>query len=63
MDADGKNQIRLTGDEDISMEPVFSPDGKRIIFTGQKSDSDNLGIYIMDFEQPITKEDLIKRLK
>ena len=84
MDVDGKNQIRLTGDEYVSMEPVFTPDGKRIIFsglrskplssrlsslsteterTGQKLDSDNLGIYIMDFEQPITKEYLIKRLK
>jgi len=41
------------------------PNGLRIETkrTEQKSDSDNLGIYIMDFEQPITKEDLIKRLK
>ncbi|MBM3236432.1 tetratricopeptide repeat protein [Candidatus Poribacteria bacterium] len=63
MEADGKNQMRLTGDEYISMEPVFTPDGKKIVFTGQKADSDNLGIYIMDLEQPFTKEELIKRLK
>ena len=63
MDSDGKNQMRLTGDEYISMEPVFTPDGKKIIFTGQKTGSDNLGIYIMDLEQPFNKEDLIKRLK
>ena len=63
MDADGKNQMRLTSDEYISMEPVFTPDGKKIIFTGQKADADNLGIYIMDLEQPFTKEELIKRLK
>jgi Tol biopolymer transport system component len=63
MDADGKNQMRLTSDEYISMEPVFTPDGKKIIFTGQKADADNLGIYIIDLEQPFTKEELIKRLK
>jgi TolB protein len=63
MRADGKNQMRLTSNEYISLEPVFTPDGKRIIFTGQKTDADNLGIYIMDLEQPFTKEELIKRLK
>jgi TolB protein len=63
MDADGKNQMRLTSDEYISMEPIFTPDSSRIIFTGQESDSGNLGIYILDLEQPFTKEELINRLK
>ncbi|HIE27143.1 TPA: tetratricopeptide repeat protein [Candidatus Poribacteria bacterium] len=63
MDADGENQMRLTSDEYISMEPVFTPDGKKIVFTGQKTDSDNLGIYIMDLERPYTREELIKRLR
>ncbi|MFQ6043379.1 MAG: tetratricopeptide repeat protein [Candidatus Poribacteria bacterium] len=63
MDSDGTDQMRLTSDEYISMKPVFTPDGKKIVFTGQKTDSDNLGIYIMDLEQPYTKKELIKRLK
>src|SRR5262249_9183407 len=42
-DLDGKNVRRLTSDEGIEANPVFSPDGKTLAFSGQYEG--NLDIY------------------
>ena len=63
MDADGKNQRQLTNNELINTDPIFTPDGTRIVFVGQSDSSENLGVYVMNLEQPLTKEDIIKRIE
>ena len=63
MDADGKNQTQLTNNELINTDPIFTPDGKRIVFVGQSDSSENLGVYVMNLEQPLTKEEIIKRIE
>ena len=63
MDADGKNQRQLTNNELINTDPIFTPDGTRIVFVGQSDSSENLGVYVMNLEQPLVKEDIIKRIE
>ena len=63
MDTDGKNQRQLTNNELINTDPIFTPDGTRIVFVGQSDSSENLGVYVMNLEQPVTKEDIIKRIE
>ena len=63
MGADGKNQERLTNNDYIDFDPVFTPDGKKIVFTGQRETLENLGIYLMDLEKTFTREKLIERVK
>ena len=46
MDADGKNQQRLTENRNNDWMPSWSPDGKRIVFT--ISDENGTAIYVMD---------------
>ena len=47
MDADGKNQRRITNNNVSDMYPHWSPDGKRIVFvSGRSGKNDN--IFIMD---------------
>ena len=63
MDADGKNQRQLTNNDLINTDPIFTPDGKRIVFVGQSDSSENLGVYVMNLEHPLTKEEIIKRIE
>lgn len=44
-DLDGKNVRRLTADEGLEANPVFSPDGSLIAFTGQYDG--NLDVYVV----------------
>ena len=46
MDADGSNQTRLTNNRGRDLDPVFSPDGKKIAFTSDRDG--NSEIYVMN---------------
>ena len=46
MDTDGGNQQRLTEDRTNGQDPVWSPDGKHIVFMSKKDG--NFEIYVMD---------------
>jgi Tol biopolymer transport system component len=55
MDVDGGNPIRLTGDDVLSADPAWSPDGKRIAFVavpppepGSPEPQGRPQIYVMD---------------
>ena len=51
MDADGKNQRRLSNDIFLNWEPSWSPDGKRIAFTSTEAkdtERKRPQIYVMD---------------
>ena len=63
MDTDDKNQRQLTNNDLINTDPIFTPDGKRIVFVGQNDSSENLGVYVMNLEQPLTREEIIKRIE
>ena len=63
MDADGKNQRQLTNNDVINIDPMFTPDGKRIVFVGQDDTSQNLGVYVMNLGQSLTKEEVIKHIE
>lgn len=40
MDADGRHQTRLTYDNAIASNPVYSPDGNKIIFSSNRENRD-----------------------
>ena len=63
MDIDGKNQRQITNNDLINTDPIFTPDGKQIVFIGQNDSSENLGVYVMNLDQPFTREDIIKRIE
>ena len=63
MDADGKNQKQLTNNNLINSDPIFTPDGTHIVFVGQSDSSENLGVYVMDLGQPLTKAEIVKRIE
>ncbi len=50
MDADGKNQVRLTYTNPLSRDrsPVFTHDGSKIVFVSNRDGVDNQEIYSMD---------------
>ena len=47
MDADGKNQRRLTNHPAADFHPSWSPDGKKIAFTSRRNGG-NIQIFVMD---------------
>ncbi len=61
IDADGKNERRITNDIGRSIQPAFSPDGRHLVFVSDRSDT--FHIYLMSFDEPVTSEDLAKRLQ
>ena len=61
IDADGKNERRITNDIGRSIQPTFSPDGKHLAFVSDRSDT--FHIYLMSLDEPVTREDLVKRLQ
>ena len=48
MDADGKNQIRLTNHPASDRSPSWSPDGTKIAFKSTRDDGVRADIYVMD---------------
>ena len=61
IDADGKNERRVTNGIGRSIQPAFSPDGRHLVFVSDRSDT--FHIYLMSFDAPVTREDLVKRLR
>ncbi|MDE0755922.1 MAG: hypothetical protein OSB26_14855 [Woeseiaceae bacterium] len=52
-DPDGKNVRRLTSDDGVESNPVFSRDGKQIAFSAQYDG--NMDVYILPVEGGIPK--------
>ena len=56
IDADGNNRRRLTTGVTIPRLPIFSPDGRRLVYsvppTGKGSDTSWFSAYIVDVENP-----------
>jgi Tol biopolymer transport system component len=61
MDADGTNERRITNGIGVSIQPALSPDGTKLAFVSDRSDA--FQIYLMDLAQPITRKELMQRLK
>ena len=47
MDEDGSNQVNLTNNPAIDMQPVWSPDGSQIVFVSTRDDGD-FDVYTMN---------------
>ena len=61
VDANGKNERQITNDIGRSIQPKFSPDGRYIAFVSDRSDA--FHVYLMDLNEPITQQDLVRRLR
>ena len=63
MAPNGENQRQITNNDLINTDPIFTSDGKRIVFVGQSDSSENVGVYVMNLEQPFTREEIVKRIE
>ncbi len=61
MNADGTNKTQLTNHIGAHFEPSLSHDGKKLVFSADRSD--HMRIYLLDFTQPIKKEELQARFR
>ena len=61
MDIDGTNERRITSGIGVSVQPAFSPDGRKLVFVSDRTG--NLQIYLMSFDQPVTRDMLIQHLQ
>ena len=52
MSADGKHTTRITDDRHFDGLPVFSPDGKKLMWTSQRGGLDEPQIFIAGFQLP-----------
>src|SRR5262245_45875340 len=48
MNSDGTNQSRLTVNGRADLQPSFSPDGGRIVFTSNRAAALNFDVYVMN---------------
>jgi len=48
MNADGSNERRLTNEKSMDFQPVFSPDGRQIAFTSQRTGS--FEVFVMNVD-------------
>jgi Tol biopolymer transport system component len=53
-DLDGRNRSRLTFDGSVDIEPVWSPDGRRIVFRSNRSGASDLYMKRVDGDLPET---------
>lgn len=61
IDADGTNERQITNGIGRSIQPAFSPDGRHLAYVSDRGDS--FHIYLMSFDQPVTREEVVKRLQ
>lgn len=52
MDIDSKKTVRLTFSPGQDVLPVFSPDGKRVMWTSSRDGNPSSQLYLADFEAP-----------
>ena len=52
MSADGNEPIRVTFDAGFDGLPVFSPDGKRLMWTSKRAGLDEAQVFVADFRLP-----------
>ncbi len=48
MDDNGENPVQLTTSPGRDIEPAWSPDGSKIVFSSARDDADNLELYVMN---------------
>ena len=60
MNVDGTNDHQITNGIGASIQPAFSPDGSKIAFVSDRSDS--FQVYLMHLDQPIGKSELLQYL-
>jgi len=65
MNADGSGEVRLTNDKDQDFGPVFSPDGRKIVYSSDRTGGIGSGLYELyeiDLYPSEGIEPVIKRL-